>query len=185
MGVNIAKVAKKAAHYPYVLMVMRHAKAEVMSSGGDRERELTEKGRKQAKKVAKGIIEMDLVPDAISCSGATRAQQTLERMLKQFGDKPKVNYRQSLYEGGIGALMDEITQTKSSDRILMIVGHEPRFLWHVNGLPSEESEPTKLDLLNLGLSTASVVIFGSETPFNRWTTHDGEVLAVINPKDFD
>ena len=37
----------------------------------------------------------------IACSSATRARQTCDRMLKVFGDDPKVDYRQSLYEGGV------------------------------------------------------------------------------------
>ena len=35
------------------------------------------------------------------------------------------------------------------------------------------------------LSTASVVVFGSDQPFSRWQVHDAELLAVLSPKDFD
>ena len=43
----------------------------------------------------------------------------------------------------------------------------------------------RLDLLNLGLSPASIVIMGSNKPFDEWQVHSGELLAVINVKDFD
>ena len=36
-----------------------------------------------------------------------------------------------------------------------------------------------------GMSTASVVVFGSDQPFSRWQVHDAELLAVLSPKDFD
>ena len=55
MGTSLKKVAKKAKDYKYVLMVMRHAKTEPFGNGGDAGRELTDKGRKQAKSVAKGL----------------------------------------------------------------------------------------------------------------------------------
>ena len=125
MGTSLKKVAKKAKDYKYVLMVMRHAKTEPFGNGGDAGRELTDKGRKQAKSVAKGLASFKLVPDRIACSSATRARQTCDRMLKVFGDDPKVDYRQSLYEGGVQSVFDELAQTKEKRRTLLILGHEP------------------------------------------------------------
>ena len=94
MGVNLKKVAKAAKEYRHILIVMRHAKAESLGKSSDRDRNLTDKGLKQAKTVAKGLAELKLVPDRIACSGAARALQTCERMLKTFGDHPTVDYRQ-------------------------------------------------------------------------------------------
>ena len=86
MGTSLKKVAKKAKDYKYVLLVMRHAKTEPFGDGGDAGRELTDKGRKQAKAVAKGLAAHKMVPTRIACSSATRARQTCDRMLKVFGD---------------------------------------------------------------------------------------------------
>ena len=86
MGTSLKKVAKKAKDYKYVLLVMRHAKTEPFGDGGDAGRELTDKGRKQAKAVAKGLTAHKMVPTRIACSSATRARQTCDRMLKVFGD---------------------------------------------------------------------------------------------------
>ena len=164
MGVNLSKVEKKAKNYSHVLLVMRHAKAEPFNDKGDHDREITDKGEKQAKIVAKGLVGMKLLPDRVACSGAVRARQTLERMLKVFGDHPKVEYRQALYDGGMQSVFDELANAKDKTR---------------------DSDMVKLDLLNLGMSTASVVVFGSDQPFSRWQVHDAELLAVLSPKDFD
>jgi phosphohistidine phosphatase len=185
MGVNLKKLAKKARHYDHVLLVMRHAKPEASNEGGDYARELTDKGRKQAKKMAKGLSDMDLVPDSIACSSATRAEQTLDRMLKIFGDKPKVDYRQSLYDGGLQGMFDELAHAKEKTRVLMILGHEPTVSMASQWLTSEDSDSDSLDLLNLGLSPSAVVVFGANKPFNAWQTHDAELLAVLNPKNFE
>lgn len=88
MGIKLSKVAKAAKKYDHILIIMRHAKAEPFGDKGDSERELTDKGLKQAKAVGKGIESLGLVPDQISCSSVTRTRQTLDRMLKTFGDKP-------------------------------------------------------------------------------------------------
>ena len=157
---------------------MRHAKAEPFGDKGDSERELTDKGLKQAKAVGKGIESLGLVPDQISCSSVTRTRQTLDRMLKTFGDKPIVDYRISLYDGGVQAVFDELAHVKAKNRVFMIVGHEPTVSISAQWLASA-------DLLNLGLSPASIVIMGSNKPFDEWQVHSGELLAVINVKDFD
>ena len=164
---------------------MRHAKAEPFNDKGDHDREITDKGEKQAKIVAKGLVGMKLLPDRVACSGAVRARQTLERMLKVFGDHPKVEYRQTLYDGGMQAVFDELANAKDKTRVLMVLGHEPTVSVSCQWLASSDSDMVKLDLLNLGMSTASVVVFGSDQPFSRWQVHDAELLAVLSPKDFD
>ena len=148
MGIKLSKVAKAAKKYDHILIIMRHAKAEPFGDKGDSERELTDKGLKQAKAVGKGIESLGLVPDQISCSSVTRTRQTL-------------------------------------DRVFMIVGHEPTVSISAQWLASADSDGERLDLLNLGLSPASIVIMGSNKPFDEWQVHSGELLAVINVKDFD
>ena len=135
--------------------------------------------------MGKGIESLGLVPDQISCSSATRTRQTLDRMLKPFGDKPIVDYRISLYDGGVQAVFDELAHVKAKNRVFMIVGHEPTVSISAQWLASADSDGERLDLLNLGLSPASIVIMGSNKPFDEWQVHSGELLAVINVKDFD
>lgn len=185
MGIKLSKVAKAAKKYDHILIIMRHAKAEPFGDKGDSERELTDKGPKQAKAVGKGIESLGLVPDQISCSSVTRTRQTLDRMLKTFGDKPIVDYRISLYDGGVQAVFDELAHVKAKNRVFMIVGHEPTVSISAQWLASADSDGERLDLLNLGLSPASIVIMGSNKPFDEWQVHSGELLAVINVKDFD
>lgn len=185
MGIKLSKVAKAAKKYDHILIIMRHAKAEPFGDKGDSERELTDKGLKQVKAVGKGIESLGLVPDQISCSSVTRTRQTLDRMLKTFGDKPIVDYRISLYDGGVQAVFDELAHVKAKNRVFMIVGHEPTVSISAQWLASADSDGERLDLLNLGLSPASIVIMGSNKPFDEWQVHSGELLAVINVKDFD
>ena len=170
MGTSLKKVAKKTKEYKYVLLAMRHAKTEPFGgNGSDVGRELTDKGRKQAKAVAKGLA----------------AFKTCDRMLKVFGDDPKVDYRQSLYEGGVQSVFDELAQTKEKHRTLLVLGHEPTISIACQWLASTESDPTLLDLLNLGMSPASIAVFGSNEPFNQWQLHSGELIALLTAKDFE
>ena len=150
MGTSLKKVAKKAKDYKYVLLVMRHAKTEPFGDGGDAGRELTDKGRKQAKAVAKGLAAHKMVPTRIACSSATRARQTKEK-----------------------------------HRELLVLGHEPTVSIACQWLASSESDAMLLDMLNLGMSPASLAVFGSNEPFNQWQLHSGELIALLTAKDFE
>ena len=185
MGTSLKKVAKKAKDYKYVLLVMRHAKTEPFGDGGDAGRELTDKGRKQAKAVAKGLAAHKMVPTRIACSSATRARQTCDRMLKVFGDAPKVDYYQDLYAKGMQAVFDMLAACKDKRHALLVLGHDPTVSLASQWLAGEQSDTGQLDLLNLGMSTAGVAIFGSNAPFRKWGTHEANLIAVLTPKEFE
>ena len=185
MAVKPGKVAERAAKYAHILIVMRHAKAEPFGAEGDYGRALTDKGLKQAKKVAKGLAAMGVEPEAISCSSARRARQTCERMLKVFGDKTIADYHQSLYEGGVQCVFDELSHVKAKTRVFMVLGHEPTVSVSSQWLASVDSDPERRGLLNLGLQTAGVVIFGSDKPLSEWQVHGADLLAVMSPSDFE
>ncbi|MFC0265134.1 SixA phosphatase family protein [Alloscardovia macacae] len=184
MAVNLTKVAKKARDYEYILLMMRHAKTEKVShDGDDAARELTDKGRKQAKHVAKALDGLGLVPDVMAVSGAKRTRQTAERMLKVFGDKPEVTYHKKLYTDGLSEVSSILSAQKKKKKILMIIGHEPTMsegsLWW------SEGSSHALEALEIGLSPASVAVLGAHKPFEQWDIHEADVLAVITAKDCD
>ena len=182
---NVRKAAKKAKDYEHVLLVMRHAKTEPSNAQGDFERELLDKGLKQAKRMAKGLKSMGLTPDQIDCSSAVRARQTCARMLKVFGAGPKVDYTKSLYEAGMQSVFDALASCKDKRRTLLVLGHEPTVSMACQWLAGPGSDPDAADLLTLGMSTACVAVFGSDEPFRKWGTHEADLICVLAPKDFD
>lgn len=184
MAVNLTKISKEAHKYEYILIVMRHAKAE-KNSRDDVDRELTDKGLKQAKKVAKALDGMNLVPDVLAVSGAKRARQTAERLLKVFGDKPEVSYHKKLYTDGMSEISEILSSTKKKKNILMIVGHEPSMSEAAQWWADSTKHSSTYDMLQLGLSTASFVILASHKPLNNWDLHEADVLAVVTAKDCD
>lgn len=185
MATSIKKIAKKAHHSKYVLLLMRHAKSLAPSMGDDWGRDLSDKGLKQSKIMAKGLESMKLVPDYIACSSANRTEQTVKRMLKRFGDKPIVSYRKSLYDGGMQSVMDELCAIRSESKITMIIGHEPTMSMAAQWLSSPDSDPDVLGTMRLGLSNASIVVLVSETPFATCGLRGAKALGIISPKDFE
>lgn len=167
------------------LMLMRHAKTGRQGSQGDRSRQLTDRGQRQARIMGRGLTALGLVPDRIICSGAPRARQTLDGMLKPLGDGPRVDYRESLYESGMQAVFDELAQTEDRDRRVLILGHEPTMSICSQWLAEDNSDPDLLDLLNLGLPPATMVVLGSERPLTDWGTHQARLLGILGPQDLE
>ena len=166
-----------------MLLAMRHAKTEPFGgNGSDVGRELTDKGRKQAKTVAKGLAAFKMVPTRIACSSATRARQTCDphaqgvrrRSESRLPAKPVRRRR------AIRVRRARANQGKASHaaRAWPRTDHSIACQW----LASTESDPTLLDLLNLGMSPASIAVFGSNEPFNQWQLHSGELIALLTAK---
>lgn len=183
MSANLSKISKRARGYEYRLILMRHAKTEAENQGGDIERQLTDKGRKQAKRVAKALKSMDLNPDNLVCSGAQRARQTADRMLKVFGDKPEVTYRKALYDQGLQAYIDVLGSCDAKVHTLMVIGHEPTVSSAAHWLSGSDSKRSYVDAIELGLSPASVALIASDDPFSDWDTGKQFLIGLFTPKD--
>ena len=78
MGIKLSKSRQNSEEIRPYSHHHEACQAEPFGDKGDSERELTDKGLKQAKAVGKGIESLGLVPDQISCSSATRTRQTLD-----------------------------------------------------------------------------------------------------------
>ena len=185
MGLRQGLKAEDPHRCSRTLMLMRHAKTERQGAQGDRSRQLTDRGQQQARTMGRGLAALGLVPDRIICSGAPRARQTLDGMLMPLGDGPRVDYRESLYESGMQAVFDQLAQTEDRDRRVLILGHEPTMSICSQWLAEDNSDPDLLDLLNLGLPPATMVLLGSERPLTDWGTHQARLLGILGPQDLE
>jgi phosphohistidine phosphatase len=114
------------------LYLIRHAIAEEESpSGEDSQRELTDKGAKKMRLIAKGLRTLGVDFDLILSSPYVRAVQTAEILSEVFKKKKFVLSDHLTPMGDIDLLIAEINE-KYSVNSLAIVGHEP----YLSGLVS-------------------------------------------------
>lgn len=113
------------------LVLLRHAKAEDCSPGlADEERNLTPKGRKRARSVAKGLSRYLEGTNTIQVwySPALRSRETAAILAEVLG-KVTMKEFQSIYSGYLEQLVEEWQQAAENEAIV-IVGHEPYLsLW--------------------------------------------------------
>jgi phosphohistidine phosphatase len=117
------------------LLIIRHARAEELSgpfSGKrDADRRLTDAGRKDMRKAAKGLHEIAPAIDVLATSPLARARETAEIVAQVFGVRATIELTLLAPEGDHEALIAWLTE-HSADATVAIVGHEP----HLSALAS-------------------------------------------------
>jgi phosphohistidine phosphatase len=120
------------------LVLLRHAKSAYPDGVADHDRPLAPRGQREAG-LAGDWLRADLPAiDAVLCSTATRARETLAHTAI---DAP-VRYVDRLYDAVPGTVIDEITHVGDDVAVLLVVAHEPTMTQVALGLASTESSNT-------------------------------------------
>jgi len=107
------------------LCFLRHGEADWPNwDKADNERPLTQRGRKEMKRVAKFLERLNFVPDAILTSPLPRASQTAEIVGKRFGIE--LQTKPALAHGFNIERLRRLLANAHGECV-MIVGHEPEF----------------------------------------------------------
>ena len=108
------------------LLVMRHSKPEQAPPGTpDHDRQLTERGRKEARAAGTWVSSSGYVPDLILASSATRTEETA-KLVASICDVRRVEYVDELYLAGAeGALEIVARRTPDDVTTAMVVGENP------------------------------------------------------------
>ena len=107
------------------LLLMRHAKSSYPDGVADHDRPLAPRGIREAG-LAGDWLRANVPPiDAVLCSTATRARQTLDKTGIDAGVQFGVRYSERLYGAAPGTMIDEINGVAETVNTLLVVGHEP------------------------------------------------------------
>jgi phosphohistidine phosphatase len=109
----------RAAHRTLVLL--RHAKSAYPEGVGDHDRPLAPRGEREAGLAGEWLRANVPTIDAVLCSTATRARQTLQRT----GIDAPVQYVERLYGATPEMVIDQINGVADDVTTLLVVGHEP------------------------------------------------------------
>ena len=103
------------------LVLLRHAKSAYPTGVPDHERPLAERGVREAALAGDWLRANLPAIDAVLCSTATRARETLERS----GIDAPVRYVDRLYGATAGTVIEQINHVSDDVNTLLVVGHEP------------------------------------------------------------
>ncbi|HEV8247612.1 MAG TPA: histidine phosphatase family protein [Polyangiaceae bacterium] len=156
-------------------IIFRHAKAVQEGASSDRERELTDKGRKAARAMGRLAREQDQVPDAVLCSTATRARETFALFAEGCHYEGRVEFIDELYLAPPAAYVEAARRLGRDAERLMVVGHNPG----LEGLLDELTASSE------SLPTAALAV--CELPIETWDAMGGKrkglLKALWRPKE--
>jgi phosphohistidine phosphatase len=109
------------------VVIVRHAKSVPFGYDNDFYRDLTDKGETDAEKISEKLKDLNIKPDLVIASTATRAMHTATIFCKKLGYEPaKIRKEDVLYSGittqGFIDMLQEIPETIET---VFIFGHNP------------------------------------------------------------
>ena len=118
------------------LLLIRHAKSGWDNpSLSDFERTLTERGKTEAKMMAKRLIEKAIKIDAFISSPAKRAKKTAKIFMKELKiDEKNIELMDSLYEASVKDFYDAVEGLNDDDETVILFSHNPGITEFVNSL---------------------------------------------------
>lgn len=125
------------------LLVLRHAKADRPPGIADRDRPLTDTGRKHAAAMRDSMQRLGLAPDLILVSPSVRTMQTLGT-LEPWDDTPLTETIEDLYLAGCAQMISVLRNVAETVRTVLLIGHNPGLHDLVNtiGTKKQDDFPT-------------------------------------------
>jgi phosphohistidine phosphatase len=164
------------------LLVLRHAQTEDVRPGSrDSERRLTPEGERQAREVGDFLRTQHIRIDAVLCSSAVRARQTLE--LLQLGDlldPNQVDIADRFYNAGGDTLREAVRVLPEDCQVALIVGHAPGAPGLVHDMTDvASSTPEAVGAIESRFPAAALAQLEFEGDWSR--VESGSLIAVRTP----
>lgn len=133
---------------------MRHAKSAYPPGVADHDRPLAPRGIKEAGLAGDWLRANAPTIDAVLCSTATRARETLAKT----GIDAPVRYVERLYDTTPGIMIEEINKVPDDVTTLLVVGHEPTTSALALILADEDTDTAVAERISAKFPTSAIAI---------------------------
>ena len=148
------------------LWLLRHGEAVPHDSGPDDQRELTERGRDQARAAGRALKALEVQVHLCFTSPKVRARETAELACAELDVEPIEE--EALAEGFDGRAALELMRAAGPDQRVLAVGHEPDFSQVVYDLTGG-----RVDFKKGGIAAI------------RLDPSRGELIVLLRPRETD
>jgi phosphohistidine phosphatase len=167
------------------LFLVRHAKAELATGRDDYTRKLTERGRADARRIAKALAARHFLPDVLIHSGAARAKETAEILAAGWRAKVELEEDAGLYDASFTMLLDRTRALGHAHKSVGLVGHNPGLGELATALTGSGAEP-EVSRLSAKYPTGAVAVL--DLSIKRWdeVERNSAMLALyLTPADLE
>lgn len=170
------------------LYLFRHAKAETQAEAkDDKARELTERGRHDAARMAVHMRKKQYLPDFVLCSSSVRTRETLEYWSVAIAENPKAQYSDALYLAEPETMLSLIRRAPDHAKAMMVVAHNPGTEQIAMTLLHEElrtKERDHVDAMEEKFPTAALAVVDFEAKsWKEVKPHSGRLVDFVRPRD--
>jgi phosphohistidine phosphatase len=139
------------------LVILRHAKAEQFASS-DHERELTDRGHRDAEEAGVWARETGLRPDHAVVSSAARTRGTWSSFSAgaELDLEPVID--RSLYSAGTDGALEIINAAPEDARTVLLIGHNPTMAYLVHLLDDGGADADLFTRVSAGFPTAALAV---------------------------
>jgi phosphohistidine phosphatase len=137
------------------LLLMRHAKSDYPDGVPDHDRPLAPRGIREAGLAGDWLRANVPAIDAVLCSTAARARQTLANT----GIDAPVRYSERLYGATPGTMIEEMSETADTVATLLVIGHEPTMSALALGLADDDgTDPAVVERISAKFPTSAIAV---------------------------
>ncbi|MGH3633179.1 SixA phosphatase family protein [Mycobacterium sp.] len=156
------------------LVLLRHAKSAYPDGVADHDRPLAPRGIREAGLAGDWLRANLPAVDAVLCSTATRARQTLRRT----GVDAPVRYAERLYGASPDTVIDEINRVGDDITTLLVVGHEPTLSAVAIGLAGADgTDAAAVEGISAKFPTSGIAVL---SVLCEWEDLDHGVAALVD-----
>jgi phosphohistidine phosphatase len=161
------------------LLLLRHAKSDYPDGVADHDRPLAPRGVREARLAGDWLRAHAPAVDAVLCSTAARARETLARTRI---DTP-VDYVDRLYDATPDAVIEEINGVAPSVGTLLVIGHEPTLSQVALGLATADgSNPTAVEGISTKFPTSAIAVLRTGEPWDQLTLGGAALVTFHVPR---
>jgi phosphohistidine phosphatase len=158
------------------LMLLRHGKSDWDSGApDDHSRPLSTRGVRSAERMGEVLRDLDLVPDIVISSTATRARSTAELARISGGWSSRLILEGALYGASVDETLMVAARYGDGHERVMLVGHEPTWSMTVRRITGAHAE--------IRTATCAVMEVFAGT-WNEVPTSSGSLVTLLQPKHF-
>ncbi len=169
------------------LLLLRHAKSDWSGEAGDHERPLSGRGKKAVPRVAAHMRKQGYQPQAVLCSTAKRARETLELLLQRLAVPAAIHYQRELYLAEWPQLLAEIRSVPTDGSPLLLVGHNPGLEQLALALALQRQSPAeraRTEKLAAKFPTAALAVLDFDiADWSQAKPGSGKLVDFVRPKD--
>jgi phosphohistidine phosphatase len=167
------------------LFLVRHAKAELSVGRDDYARKLTERGRADARRVARTLAARRFLPELLIHSGAARAKETAEIFAAEWRGKVALDKDAHLYDASLTTLIDRTQALGHEHMHVGLVGHNPGFGELATALAGSGAKP---DLQRLAAKYPTGAVAVLDFSVGRWEEIElgsGKLALYLTPTELE